>query len=190
MIGGAKLRQDELRSVLHLEVEQATARVLALTSQLDERALHRGPADGGWSVARVLEHLCVAHDSYAGPIRALIARPGARRATPDTEWRPSLMGGWLAAGMRSPRRLPAPTIFRPSAEPRPRVVAEFRRRQDELDELLDAAAGVDWTHLRTGSPVNRLIRLNLGDCFVVTATHTARHAGQMERVAREIARTP
>ena len=190
MIRAAKVRQDELRSLLHLEVEQATARVLALASQLDDRALDRVPPDGGWSVARVLEHLCVAHDSYAGPIRSLIGRAGARPATPDTEWRPTLMGGWLARGMQSPRRLPAPKIFRPSAAPRPRVVQEFRQRQEELDQLLDAAAAVDWTRLKTGSPVNRLIRLNLGDCFVVNVLHAERHVGQMERVARATAAVP
>ena len=173
-------------SVLHLEVEQATARMLALTSELDEPALQRAPAGGGWSVALVLEHLCLAHDSYAGPIRRLIERPGAARAVEGSEWRPSLMGGWLAASMRSPRRLPAPKLFRPPVAARPRIVHEFRRRQEELDELLDRAAPLDWRRLRTGSPVNRLIRLNLGDCFTVTVAHAARHVGQMERVAGSI----
>ena len=184
MIGAARLRQDELVSVLHLEVEQATARTLALASELDEAALHRAPDGGGWSVALILEHLCETHDSYAGPIRRLVARPGAARAPQGTEWRASLMGRWLAASMRSSRRLPAPKIFRPAPVARPGVVQEFRRRQDELDALLDRAAPLDWKRLRTASPVSPLIRLNLGDCFTVTVAHTARHVGQMERVAR------
>ena len=184
MPGAARLRQDELVSVLHLEIEQATARTLALASELDEAALQAAPPGGGWSVALILEHLCATHDPYAVLIRGLVERPDAPRAAPGAEWRASLMGGWLFGAMRSPRRHRSPKVFRPAAAARPRVVQEFRRRQDELEELLDRAAPLDWRRLRASSPASRLIRLNLGDCFTVTVAHTARHVGQMERVVR------
>ena len=103
-------------------------------------------------------------------------------ATAQTVWRPSFMGRLLVHSLRSPRKLPAPRMYRPAPDPRARVVDQFMLRQRELVELLNASAGLDWRRVRTASPVSPLIRLNLGDCFTVLVVHAQRHLGQIERL--------
>ncbi|MDQ3811385.1 MAG: DinB family protein [Chloroflexota bacterium] len=165
------------------EVDAIDERITSLTAGLDDRQLNWQPPDGGWSIGQVFEHLVVANDSYLDRIWPLVREDNAPRHTSvQAEWRPTLMGRMLVGSFRSPRKLPAPRIYRPSAQPRARVVAEFRQRQHELRELLHAAADLNWRRIRTTSPVTPLIRLNLGDCFTIVVVHAQRHLGQIERL--------
>jgi hypothetical protein len=62
------------------------------------------------------------------------------------------------------------------------VVKSYLSGVEELEGLMLAAAGRDLRHPHFGSPVTSLLRLNLGDAFVLLVTHGERHAGQIERV--------
>lgn len=174
--------QSRHRDALRAQAEEITARVRTLTAGMNDAQLRWTPPDGGWSVGQVLEHLCIADDMYLERMRALVARPDAPRAAPDAEWRPTLAGRFLVRALERPRKLPAPRMWTPLA-PRPGVAAAYAARLDELLALLDRGAALDWRRVRTSSPVSRLIRLNLGDCFTLLAVHGRRHLGQMERVA-------
>lgn len=167
---------------LRRDAEAVTSRAVALAENLDERQFNWKPPDGGWSAGQVFEHLVIVDGSYLERIRSIVHQAGARRATPHAVWRPSLAGGLLVQSLRSPRKLPAPRMFRPAPQPRAHVVDAFMLRQRELVELLDASAGLDWRHCRTSSPITPLIRLNLGDCFTVIVVHAQRHLGQIERL--------
>jgi hypothetical protein len=48
--------------------------------------------------------------------------------------------------------------------------------------LIERARPLEWRRLRIASPLSRLIRLNLGDCFMVGVAHARRHLGQIERI--------
>jgi hypothetical protein len=163
--------------------------VARLTAGLDDAALARKPPDGGWSIAEVLEHLCVSADSYLDLLAREIGRAnGTPAAAPGTVWKPSLLGGLLVRSLQpaSTRKVPAPKMYRPAATPRPNVVSEFLRRQATLLELLERGAGLDWRRVRTSSPVSRLIRINLGDAYTILVVHAQRHAGQIARVRAAI----
>jgi hypothetical protein len=157
--------------------------LLAVAGPLGSRALSWAPPDGGWSIGQVLEHLVVAADSYLTPMRRLITDgPASKGAADDPLWRPSLMGGFLAKSLRSPRKLPAPRAYVPTLVPRANVLEEFRGRQRDTALLLDRARALYWNRIRLTSPVSRWIRLNLGDCFAITVAHARRHLGQIERI--------
>jgi len=177
------VEQERHRAALRTQIEDTAARVRALAGRMDDTSLHWYPPGGGWSVGQVLEHLVVADEDYLARLRTLVARPDAPRATPGAEWRPSLMGRFLANALERPRRLPAPKRWVPPLAPRPRVLDEYLARQQELLSLLDQGAALDWRRVRTSSPISPLIRLNLGDCFTLLAVHGRRHLGQMERLA-------
>jgi len=164
--------------------ERVTAAFESALGGLDATQLAWRPPGGGWSVAQVLEHLCVATDSY---LVALLQKRGGNQpvATDTTRWRPSFLGGLLANSMRSPRKLPTPRIHRPGPEPRPNVAGEFLTRQREIGRLIASSAGIDWRKLRMASPVSRFIRMNLGDCFEVLVAHAERHLGQVTRIKAE-----
>jgi uncharacterized damage-inducible protein DinB len=151
-------------------------------------ALTRRPADGGWSIAEVLEHLIVSADSYLNSLRTIVQQKDTAPAQSDGTWKPSLMGGLLAQSLRNPRKLPAPKGYKPGPSPRPRVLDEFLQRQEDVGRIIAEAGTMDWRGVRIRSPVMPLLRMNLGDALTILVVHAERHAGQIERVKANTSR--
>lgn len=168
------------------ELEAADARITRAAGGLPPLQLQWRPPEGGWGIGDVLEHLVVSNDDYLARLRPLVTDGRGRTAAAPGRgaegWRPSLMGGFLARSLRAPRKLPAPKIWRPAREPGADALERFLRGEHEVAELLRASVALDWRRTRLSSPVSRLVRLNLGDAFEVTAAHVTRHAGQIERI--------
>ena len=166
-----------------LEANRAViGRIRDTVTGIGPDALTRRPANGGWSIAEVLEHLIVSADSYLEPLRTILQRKDETRAQADGTWKPSLMGGLLAQSLRNPRKLPAPKSYKPGASPRPRVLDEFLRRQEDVGRFIAETGAMDWRGVRMRSPVMPLLRMNLGDALTILVVHAERHAGQIERV--------
>ena len=176
------------------QTKQATA-LLAAMHALDERAveLERGadgtaldwqPPDGGWSAGQVFEHLCVANDSYLVALRRILAggSAGGSRGAVEASWRPSFAGRLLVRSMESPRKLPAPKIWRPAPTPRPNVIVEFLERQREIESLIERSRSIEWRRVRLASPISGFIRMNGGDAFTLLVRHAERHFRQIDRV--------
>jgi hypothetical protein len=182
--------QGALAADLHARTNAAGERARRLTDGVDDAALQRAPADGGWSAGQVFEHLIVSADSYLHILPGIVARArGWHAGGPQTAWAPSRMGGWLARSLApGTRRMPAPRRYRPAPQPRPDVVAAFLERQAAFARAMDEAVDVDWRRARLGSPVLKLIRINLGDAFAINTVHVERHLGQVERVLAEVRR--
>lgn len=177
--------QDAFVQTRLTEIERIDERARRLTGDLPDAQLRWSPPDGGWSIAQVFEHLVTAHSQYLDRMRSAIEDARARGdLAPRGEWRPTLAGGLLirSTDPKSERKLRAPRSWRPAPEPRADAVEEFLRTQQELRELLHAAEGLDLNRVRTHSPVSRLIRLNLGDCFTILTVHGQRHLRQVERI--------
>lgn len=179
----APIRQSEYADLLRAELGATDAKLHAVAGTLGDRALGWAPPAGGWSIGQVLEHLIVAADSYLTPMRRLVDDGlAATGAGGDPIWRPTLMGGFLTKSLRAPRKLPAPRAYVPALVPRPNVLDECRARQRDTALLLERARPIEWTRIRMASPISRLIRLNLGDCFAINVAHARRHLGQIERI--------
>jgi hypothetical protein len=157
-------------------------RVRNSVSGLAPDALNRRPPEGGWSIGEVLEHLIVSADSYLTRMRALVQRQGNAGVDAKTMWKPTLGGGLLASSLRSPRKLRAPTRYKPGPAPRPRVLEEFLQRQEDVGRLLTEAGTMDWRRVHMRSPILPILRMNLGDALTVLVVHAERHAAQIERV--------
>jgi hypothetical protein len=165
------------------------ARIRAAVSDVEADAMTRRPADGGWSVAEVLEHLIVSADSYLTTIRALIQARSEAPIDANATWKPTLGGGLLAWSLRSPRKLRAPRSYKPGPTPRPRVLEEFLQRQEDVGRFIIQAGQMDWRGVRMRSPVSPLLRMNLGDALTILVVHAERHAGQIDRVKAAVGHT-
>ena len=184
------MNQEDLRSRLFIELDCVTLDAKKVAGDLTPSQLTWQPPGGGWGIAQVLEHLVVAHDSYVNVMRPLIYARNAAHADGGTAaWEPSLMGWMLVAGMRSPRRMPSPAIWKVDGAPRDGILDAFKNRQNIVTTFLRAASALDWTRVRFSSPAGRWIRLNLGDGFMILTVHAQRHVKQMERV-RDMAGFP
>jgi len=179
------VKQEALRERLLLENDLLIVDVTAVTKDLTPAQLSWTPPQGGWGIGQVLEHLITAADSYYHVLRPLVYQ----RSAPVAElgrntWDPTWMGWLLVASMRSRRRMPAPGIWRVGPAARAGALEGFIDRQRTLAQLLRASAALDWKKVRFSSPVNRMLRLNLGDGFTALVVHGQRHLLQMERVRR------
>jgi hypothetical protein len=180
----AATTQGALAGELKRRTAAASERARALAAGLDDATLRRGPASGGWSAAQVFEHLIVSAESYLTLVPGLLATARRRHpGGPESTWKPSRMGGWLARSLApGTRAMPAPKSYRPAAQARSDVLAAFLDSQDRFAAAVDAAAEVEWRRVRLGSPVFRLVRMNLGDALLINVVHVERHLGQVERV--------
>jgi hypothetical protein len=168
-------------------LDRVQERIRRLTGELRPDQLLWTPPQGGWSIAQVIEHLLVTDNRYEDRIRAAMARGRARHVTGHgTPWRPSMAGRFLHRSVRqeNPNRLTTPAVFVPSLRPRPSVVPSYLTMLDEIRGLMREAEenDLDLGRLRFSSPAARLLRVNLGDAFLLSVSHAERHAGQIERI--------
>jgi hypothetical protein len=178
--------RSPLLAELQRELDRIEPRTRAAVAGLSEAIFHDLPPDGGWSVAQVFEHLCVANLAYLdGPLVAAVASARARGPV-NKSWRPSLVGGMLASMLvEGSKAMPAPGLFRVGPATRANVVDEFLATITRTRALMVELDGHD---LRVGltSPTLPLIRINLGDAFKVLVIHAHRHLGQVERTRRAV----
>ena len=101
------------------ELDRIEPRTRVAVTGLHQSKFHELPPDGGWSVAQVFEHLCRSNLCYLdGPLTAAVAK-SVDRGPSEREWRPSLIGGWLAQSLvEGTKPLPTPKLFRVESESR------------------------------------------------------------------------
>jgi hypothetical protein len=165
-------------------VGETTAHAHQLTDDLSAQQLRWRPHEKKWGVGDCLEHLVTVAELYFNAMQQALD-PSPRPVEGDIpRWRPSLGGRILIKGITSTRHLKTPKAFRPGP-PRDRVVQAFFQAQDKLLELLQTADGYDLNRIKLASPASRLLRLNLGDVFMILPLHAHRHLNQAERVTTD-----
>jgi hypothetical protein len=181
--------QRELFERLHDEALANHKRIAEMARPLDPEQLVRRPRPGSWSVAEVLEHLCIADEVHAKPVATLIHRAHVDAGAPLREWTPTVIGKLIAGGLENPKPVGAPKVLRPGPTPRNGVVEDFLTRDRRFIQRMEEAASLDWRGLRLGPPVlpsllQKILKINLGDVFNIAVVHVRRHMGQIERVVQ------
>jgi hypothetical protein len=179
-----RLIQRDLYQQVRSQSIAMRERITDLARPLDGDRLLQRPASNAWSVGEVLEHLCVTEGLLAERTRSAMASARADAAAPLREWKSTMLGGFIASSLENPRKVKAPSVFRPVGTPRPGVLEAFRALQHAVVQMMDDAQQLDWRAVRIGSPAlpSWAPKYNLGDVFRIHAVHTARHAGQIGRI--------
>lgn len=183
-----QLSQRELQKQLREESIATRERLAPLLRRLDASQINEHPEPEGWSVAQVLEHLCIADERVIPLVDAVLRAATPDAGAPAREWKSSLLGGLIAESLLKPKPLKAPRVFRPGPTPRNGVVEEFLSRELNFLEAMETAARYDWRALRVRSAALPAWapRTNLGDSFRIHVVHVSRHAKQIERVAAQL----
>lgn len=181
--------QQALLELLLREARAITEHVLRFAAALTPQQLNWAPPDKGWSIAQVFEHLCVVFDSYLERIEEFLDGKDLpmREEGGDVPWAPRFAGAFLVRSLTSPRKVAAPRKYRVGPRVRAHVIDEFLERHRRLEAAIKRAEPLEWRACRLGSPMASVIRLNLGDAFLVAVVHAQRHLGQVERLCAAIA---
>ena len=175
--------QRELQQGVTERIRAVETRLRAAIAGLSQAQLAWSPPDGGWGIAQVFEHLCVADEAYLPLLERLVRAPNApRRDTAEVAWAPRWGGKLLIGALSRPRKVKAPKRFRIGPTVREGVITHFFATIPRGVALMHEADALRWSKVKLGSVAMPLIRMNLGDVFLLGVVHTERHAGQIERV--------
>ena len=184
-----RLRQRDLHQQLRADEIASRDRIVTLVRPFDQARLNEHPEPKGWSVAQVLEHLCLADELYARPLAELLARSPADAGAAAREWKSSFIGGMIASSLEKPKPIKrGPPAFRPGPTPRNGIVAAFQTNELRFLQAMDDALSYDWRALRIGSPAlpSWMPKMNLGDGFRIHVVHVKRHSRQIERLVMQL----
>lgn len=171
-------------------LRQAAARVNELERRLPEESWRATPGPGRWSAAECVEHLCLTTEAMLPGLRDGIERARAagdvvrRGAAMPRPYRLGL-SGWLlvrGSGSGSRWRIKTAAPFEPAGGGGLAGLLErFWRGQDELLEVVVAAAGLPLDRVRMASPFNARVRYNLYAALALSVAHQERHLHQAEQ---------
>ncbi len=140
------------------------------------------PSRKEWSVGQCLDHLLKANHSYSQVIeKKLSAAPPSNNQKP---FKYGLVGRYFINMMApSPSlKVPAPPAIRPQmSQVDPGIIERFLKQHDDIEKLGEQASAHDLS-AKVSSPFFRLLRLQLGETFVLMIQHDHRHLDQAKRV--------
>lgn len=180
--------QRELHQRLRTEHQAIRQRIADLVKPIDTARLAQRTEPNGWSAAEVLEHLVISDELYASRVATLLKTARPDGGAPAREWKPTVLGKFLATILSKPGKVRAPKKFQPGPSPRNGVAEAFLARELVAAQTMDDAASLDWRALRIGSPAlpSWAPTMNLGDIFNIKVVHLTRHAKQIERVLSKL----
>ena len=176
--------QRDLHSKLRDDSLATQQRIADLVRPLDAARLNEHPEPKGWSVAEVIEHLCVTEEASQPKFTAVVRSARRDAGAPAREWKPTFIGGFLANALQKPRPVKTRPVFAPGPTPRNGALEALLAMEKGFVKAMDDAASLDWNKLKVGSAAlpGWAPKFNLGDVFRIHVVHVARHAGQIERV--------
>ena len=166
---------------LEEKTEAQLKEVILLFQPLQEEALLRPSATGGWSIAQCLDHLNSYGNYYLPQIEKGIAKNNTFQPTFKSSW----LGAYFIRIMdpkTSTSKYKAFKGHQPAASLNAHaVVAEFIRQQEQLLLLLRQAQTSDLNAVRIPISIMKWLRLKLGDVFQFVIAHNERHLLQAKR---------
>lgn len=162
----------------------AKERAKELIHHLDEEAFLVRPHETAWSVGECLEHLNQTAGLYLAQIREVVA--GAPKVAPNSTTHVGFgfLGGrilkFIEPPVRGRRRAPA-NVHPVDVPARAECLARFEAYQDEFQDMIREADGLDWRKIRVPSPVASWLHMNLAAAFAFVVAHERRHLWQIEQ---------
>jgi DinB superfamily len=142
-----------------------------------------------WSIAECLVHLNVSSEAAITKIEKACAEGREQRLLGVGPFRKDLRGALLRWFIMPPPRIRVRTSekLEPSATgPVEKILPRFLTLQNELQELVMGAEGLDLNKVMVTSPVAGCVRYNLFSCFEIILAHQLRHFWQAEHIKKAL----
>ena len=177
------MKQSELIAEFKKETtanKKQIEKLLALTPQ----QLTWQSSLGKWSIMQCLEHMNRTTRHYLKHINT----GQAKKTDTDNEFKPSLMGGFLAksfAQIPPKRKFKTTKSFTPSNNMNPQeVLKDFISLNEKMNQKVENLAGFDLSRNKIPSPAFSFLKFRFGDVVNMDAKHTARHLFQVENIIK------
>ena len=177
-------------AALRAEFEAARADARDLLAGIDDRSFNWRRAPGTWSMAECLDHLNLTGRKYLRALDRAIEDGRSKGLLGAGPFRYGLLETWTVRAMDAPPmfRIKAPRAFAPAPEARlAESLAAFVALQDEFQQCLARAEGLDLRRVKARSPVSRHLKFSLGKAFAGIAAHQRRHLWQARQLRTDAA---
>ena len=159
-------------------------RAIKSFSYLSENQFNWKPDPESWSVGECLSHLVNSNGLYLNKIENIINSLPTGSEN-DFPYKQSFMGKMIVKGVDPSNIKKSKTFkvfFPSSSDIQKNIIDEYAKSSKKLIELCNNVLHLDLKKINLSSPVNKLIKLNLGDPLIIIPKHDERHLNQAERV--------
>jgi hypothetical protein len=161
-------------------------RVKSTFAYLSEMQLNWKSAMNAWSIGECINHLITTNNLYLVKIENIINK-SSNTSTKDFPYAQSFMGKLIAKGVDPSNIKKAKTFkaFLPdSSAIQKSVIEDYVNLSVKLIDFAKKMYNIDMNRKKLSSPVNFLIRMNLGDPLIIIPKHDERHLNQAERLIK------
>jgi hypothetical protein len=160
-------------------VRETFERIYPLFDQ-SANVLHYKPADGGWTVAEILEHI-----TLTSHFLLIVADKGCAKAIKRAQSKPiddseSDLDKLDAIGQKGAFAWIRPAHMEPKGAALPEVLATMTLQEAKCADLLDNCSNGEGSLFKVNMSVNGLRRIDLYQWIYFIAQHANRHVSQME----------
>lgn len=175
---------DERMVYITTELQKVADDVCSAFGELTAEQLNWKPRADAWSVGQCLDHLILTNEKFYPEMDRLSA--GNRKNSFIETWSPmtGFFGRFLIKAVSEDSKkskVPSKGIVPPS-DISSDIVRTFEKHVGELNEKLNACAGIDRQKTVVTSPFLAILTYKLDDAYTVLVEHTKRHVRQAKRV--------
>ena len=159
-------------------------RTLKIFSSLSEKQLNWKPGPDSWSVGECISHLIKSNALYLSKIESILTS-NSSGPPKDFSYKQSFVGKMIAKGVdpANVRKSKTFKVFLPDASDiQKSIIVDYATSSNKFIGLADKLRHLDLTKIELSSPVNKILRMNLGDPLIIIPKHDERHLDQAERV--------
>jgi hypothetical protein len=166
------------------EFEKIIAWGTKLRGSLTEELFNKKPAPKSWSAGECIQHLNVTAELYLPNIDSAIENARRKNQLSNEEFKARFIYGKMIKSLEPPykRKMKTFKSFMPQNKLNfESTIAEFERLNWALIDKVKESNGINLNIAVLVSPVSKLVRLKLGEAFLLLTTHARRHLWQAEQ---------
>jgi hypothetical protein len=171
---------QECSKATHANIERA----IKSFSHLTENQINWKHDSESWSVGECFSHLVNSNRLYLTKFEVILnSLPSVSEK--DFTYKQSIMGKMITKGVdpKNVKKVKTFKVFYPTKSNfRKDIIDEYIKCCEKLIDLASKMNHLDLKKIKLSSPVNTLVRLNLGDPLIIIPKHDERHLNQAERL--------
>ena len=177
---------NQIKIGLKIEFKQLIERAKQLVAELSVETFNSKPGPEKWSIGQHIHHLNVTGDGYLAKITGAIENAGkeTKQESPARpivkEYKPRFLMQKFINELEPPvkRKLKAPKAFMPSIDfhmDKDEILGHFIDLQDSFITKVDLMVELNLVKVKITSPATSLLKLQLGEAFLLITAHERRH---------------